>query len=164
MDLTHEDVRKIIGLIDEAKDLDEIEIVYGGFRLHVRRTGNAAVPRAAAEREHPASAAATAGGATLAPPASGTAAQSDPLLADGEIAVRAPMLGTFYRSPSPGEPTFVEVGQRVHADDTVCLIEVMKLFSSIRAGIDGVVTRILADNGALVQFNEVLLVIAASQG
>ena len=50
------------------------------------------------------------------------------VLGAGDVAIRAPMLGTFYRSPSPGEPAFVEVGQRVRADDTVCLIEVMKLF------------------------------------
>ena len=73
------------------------------------------------------------------------------------------MLGTFYRSPAPGEPPFVEIGKRVQADDTVCLIEVMKLFSSIKAGVDGVVTRILVENGAMVEFNQMLIVITASQ-
>ena len=72
------------------------------------------------------------------------------------------MLGTFYRSPSPGEPPFVEPGQRVRADDTVCLIEVMKLFSSIKAGVEGVVKEIVPANGDLVEFNGLLIVIATS--
>jgi acetyl-CoA carboxylase biotin carboxyl carrier protein len=79
---------------------------------------------------------------------------------EGLVAVRAPMLGTFYRAPAPGEKAFVEVGQKVKADDTVCLIEVMKLFNSIKAGVDGQVVQILADNGALVEYNQVLVVIA----
>jgi acetyl-CoA carboxylase biotin carboxyl carrier protein len=73
------------------------------------------------------------------------------------------MLGTFYRSPAPGDPPFVELGKRVQADDTVCLIEVMKLFSSINAGVDGVVTRILVENGAMVEFGQMLIVIATSR-
>ena len=73
------------------------------------------------------------------------------------------MLGTFYRSPAPGDPPFVELGKRVQADDTVCLIEVMKLFSSINAGVDGVVMRILVENGTMVEFGQMLIVIATSR-
>jgi len=72
------------------------------------------------------------------------------------------MLGTFYRAPAPGDPPFVELGKRVRADDTVCLIEVMKLFSSINAGVDGVVMRILVENGTMVEFGQMLIVIATS--
>jgi acetyl-CoA carboxylase biotin carboxyl carrier protein len=69
------------------------------------------------------------------------------------------MLGVFYRAPAPGEKPFVEVGQRVRADDTVCLIEVMKLFNSIRAGVDGEVIEILVENGGLVEFDQALIFI-----
>jgi acetyl-CoA carboxylase biotin carboxyl carrier protein len=69
------------------------------------------------------------------------------------------MLGVFYRAPAPGEKPFVEVGQRVRADDTVCLIEVMKLFNSIRAGVDGEVVEILVENGGLVEFDQALIFI-----
>ena len=72
------------------------------------------------------------------------------------------MLGTFYRSPAPGEPPFVEVGQRVQTDDTLCLIEVMKLFSSINAGVEGVVKQIFPTNGDLVEFNQILIVVATN--
>jgi acetyl-CoA carboxylase biotin carboxyl carrier protein len=73
--------------------------------------------------------------------------------------VRAPMMGSFYRSPAPGEKPFIEVGQSVAAEDTVCLIEVMKLFNSISAGVSGRVAEIRAENGALVEFGQVLIVI-----
>jgi acetyl-CoA carboxylase biotin carboxyl carrier protein len=71
------------------------------------------------------------------------------------------MLGTFYRAPSPGEKPFVEVGQHVKAGDTVCLIEVMKLFNSISAGVDGTVVAIPAQNGVLVEYNQPLVYVMA---
>ena len=155
MELTHEDVKKILEIIDRTEHLDEVELVFGEFRLHVRRGKAAAesslAPSAAAVRppepEKPAS---------LAP------GRIEPALADGEIAIRAPMLGTFYRAPAPGQPPFIEAGQHVKADDTLCLIEVMKLFNSIRAGVDGTVRSILAENGSLVEYNQILFVIAPS--
>lgn len=70
---------------------------------------------------------------------------------EGLVVVSAPMSGTFYRSPAPGEPPFVEVGSRVEAGDVICIIEVMKLFNSIRAGTAGVITEIAVGNeGAVV--------------
>ena len=69
------------------------------------------------------------------------------------------MVGTFYRAPAPGEQPFVEVGQPVEATDTVCLIEVMKLFNSLQAGVDGEVAAILVDNEALVEYDQPLVLI-----
>lgn len=77
----------------------------------------------------------------------------------GLIVVRAPMLGTFYRAPSPGEAPFVEVGDVVERGRTVCLIECMKLFNTIEAGCAGTVERIGADNGAMVEFDQPLIYI-----
>ena len=73
------------------------------------------------------------------------------------------MLGVFYRASAPGEKPFVEVGQRVHADDTVCLIEVMKLFNTIRAGVDGEIVNILVDNGGLVEFDQPIIFLKPSK-
>ena len=70
------------------------------------------------------------------------------------------MVGTFYRAASPGDKPFVEVGQRVKADDNIGVIEVMKLFNTIRAGVDGTVVRIQAENATLVEFNQILVVIS----
>jgi biotin carboxyl carrier protein len=71
--------------------------------------------------------------------------------------VSAPLLGIFYRASAPGEKPFVEIGQKVATDDTICLIEVMKLFNSVKAGVTGTVTRILAENGKMVEHGQVLI-------
>ncbi|MEW6274652.1 MAG: acetyl-CoA carboxylase biotin carboxyl carrier protein [Bacillota bacterium] len=75
------------------------------------------------------------------------------------VVVKSPMVGTFYRAPSPGAKPFVEVGQRVSKEDTVCIIDVMKIMNSIPAGTDGVVTHIFVEDGAPVEFGQPLMVI-----
>jgi acetyl-CoA carboxylase biotin carboxyl carrier protein len=157
MELSHDDVKKILEIIDGAEHLDEVEIVYGGFHLHVQR-GGAAGASEPAKPSLPGMPKSAASPPSTAPPAE----PAVPALGEGEVAIRAPMLGTFYRAPSPGAAPFVEAGQRVRADDTVCLIEVMKLFNSIKAGVDGVVMLILAENGKLVEYNQVLLVVSTA--
>ena len=82
----------------------------------------------------------------------------------GVVAVNAAMLGTFYRAPSPGAKPFVEVGGRVQPDDTVCLLEVMKLFSSLKAGVAGTVEKILAENATLVAAGQALILIRKDAG
>ena len=75
----------------------------------------------------------------------------------GLIAIRAPTLGSFYRASSPGEPPFVEVGDRVSENDTVCLIECMKLFNTIAAGCKGTIVSIAVENANMVEFDEPLM-------
>jgi acetyl-CoA carboxylase biotin carboxyl carrier protein len=77
----------------------------------------------------------------------------------GLTAVRAPSLGTFYRAPRPGAPPYVQVGQRVEPSTEVCLIEVMKLFTSVHAGIFGVVRQVLVEDSELVEFDQVLFLV-----
>jgi acetyl-CoA carboxylase biotin carboxyl carrier protein len=153
IDLTHDDVAKILKIIDEAAHLDEVELEFAGLRLHVRRDASPgeSVRRTAASAPAPVPAPASA----AVPPKKAPVAE--PQAPVGAVAVRAPMLGTFYRAPSPGEKPFVEVGQHVKAGDTVCLIEVMKLFNSIGAGVDGTVVAIPAQNGALVEYDQPLV-------
>ena len=163
MDLTHKDVQDIIKMIDGAEHLNEIELALGGFRLHVVRNpaGNSSAPSL---HSAPLPQQAQAAAAKVMPAAAtGPISTADAVVPEGVVAIRAPMLGVFYRAPSPNEKPFVEVGQRVRADDTVCMIEVMKLFNSIRAGVSGTVTQILVDNGGMVEFNQVLIHIAASK-
>ncbi|NJO22977.1 MAG: acetyl-CoA carboxylase biotin carboxyl carrier protein [Sphingomonadales bacterium] len=165
MDLTHSDVQCILKIIDAAEHLEEIEIVHGGFRLHVVRNGSGKLAHTTSVQQTGSEVRATASApaaseaalANVRPPA--TAPTSVP---EGVVAIRAPMLGVFYRAQAPGEKPFVEVGQRVRADDTVCLIEVMKLFNSVRAGVDGEVVNILADNGGLVEFDQALIFVKPS--
>ena len=78
---------------------------------------------------------------------------------DHWVAVRAPNLGTFYRSPKPGVPPYVTVGQPVAADTEVCLIEVMKLFTSVLAGVEGAVRKVLVEDSELVEYGQPLFLI-----
>ena len=159
MELSHDDVKKILEIIDASENLEEVEVAYGGFLLRVQRNGGADAPASSRPRVQVPPRAAQ---APVAPPPPSKAVRAELVLAPGEVAIRAPMLGTFYRASSPGAPSFVEVGQRVKADDVVCLIEVMKLFNSITASVDGVVTKILADNSKLVEFDQPLIVVSTS--
>lgn len=77
----------------------------------------------------------------------------------GRIVLRAPMVGTFYRRPSPQEPPFVNVGSQIKKGDPLCLIEVMKLYTTIEAPADGVIELIGADDAALVEFDQLLFAI-----
>jgi acetyl-CoA carboxylase biotin carboxyl carrier protein len=78
---------------------------------------------------------------------------------EGLIPIKSPMLGTFYRSSGPGEPPFVDIGSEVNEDSTICIIEVMKLFSTICAGTHGRIERILAEDGKMVEYNQVLFLV-----
>ena len=168
MALTHDDVKSLVSIIDNAEHLEEIEIGWGNFQIHLWRSAGAAraAPASApgpAPARAPVAPSHDGDGASNPPSAPSPASAAQPpaelALADGDVVIRAPMLGTFYRAASPGEPPYAEVGQRVGASDTVCLIEVMKLFNSIRAGVDGTVTRILRENATLVEFDEPIMVI-----
>lgn len=81
---------------------------------------------------------------------------------EGLIPIRSPMLGTFYRAPKPGDPYFVEEGQIVNEETSVCIIEVMKLFSTIHSGLQGRITKICADDGQLVEYNQILFLVEPS--
>lgn len=153
MSLTDQDVKKILELIDQA-GYEEIRLELSDLKIHVRRK-SAVAP--AAEPVQPAP-----------PPqpsqpegkqAAVLVEKKDFTVPKGTIAVRSPMVGTFYRAPSPGAPPFVEIGSRVEPEDAVCLIEVMKLFSSIQAGVAGHVVGILVEDGALVEHGEPLILI-----
>ncbi len=83
---------------------------------------------------------------------------------DGLVPVKAPVLGIFYRSPSPGAPRFVDEGTLVTENDNVCIIEVMKVFNSVAAGVRGVVVKVCAENGQLVEFGQTLFLIRPDRG
>lgn len=151
-DLTQEDVQTILKILDEMGDRD-VHLEIGELKLHVTHGGDgsraAPLPPAAAEAPpRPAG--------DAAPPARSRVVSEVP---PGHVAVRAPTIGTFYRAPSPGARPFVEVGDAVGADDTVCLFEVMKLFSSLKAGAAGVVAAIPVANESLVEQDQPLILI-----
>jgi acetyl-CoA carboxylase biotin carboxyl carrier protein len=160
MALTDDDVREILRIIDES-ELDELRIETPDFRLHVRRSGAPPSPEPAAaplpavpagESDGAAAPEARDPGAEAAPPAAPGPAAS----ANGAATIEAPMLGTFYRAGAPGEEPFVDVGSPVEPDTVVCLIEVMKMMNSVKAGVAGTVVEVCARNAELVEYGEPL--------
>lgn len=153
MSFSHEDVQRLLQLLD-ASQFDELQLEAEGIRLSLRRNG--AGSSFAPPTSSPAPVAlqrpvtATASAAPVQPPAKPS---SDPTL----LEIRAPMLGTFYGAPKPGAEPFVTVEGRVEANTAVAIIEVMKLMNSISAGVAGVVVEVLARDGDLVEFDQVLM-------
>jgi len=165
MDLSYEDVEKILKIID-GSSLEELHLELGDLKLVVRKRaarGDAAEsgPPAAAGRGAPPDAGEVATAREAAGPQGTPAAPPSEIRVPrtAGVEVKAPMVGTFYRAPVPGAPPFVEVGSVVTEDDAVGIIEVMKLMSSIRAGCRGRVVEICAENSAMVEFGQTLMVI-----
>ena len=145
------DLRKLKTLIDLVSEsgVAELEITEGDDRVKiVNRVGAAPV-------------AATAPAVIAAPVvAAAPAAAPAPAVAEDTRTINSPMVGTFYRAPSPGAKPFADVGQKVKAGDTVCIIEAMKLLNEIETEYDGVIKEILVENGQPVEFGQPLFVIA----
>ena len=149
------DLRKLKKLIDLVQEsgIAELEITEGEVKVRIVKGGpvnvSAAPIFAAPQPERPA------GPAAAPAPA---AAPEAPAAPEGHV-VKAPMVGTFYRSPSPDAKAFVEVGQTVKEGDTVCIIEAMKLMNEIEADASGVVKAILVENGQPVEYGQPLLIL-----
>ncbi len=129
MALSDDDVREILRLIDEA-ELRELRIETEGLSLHVVRDGP--------------------------PPAESRPEKAPTVGGDGAATIESPMLGVFYRAPSPGAPPFVDVGTHVEADTIVCLIEVMKMMNSVAAGVAGTIAEIHVENAEAVEYGQPL--------
>lgn len=154
------DLRKLKTLIDlvQASGIAEIEINEEGDHVRIvnRRPAQAA-QAAPAIIEIPQAAPAPAAPAPSAAPAAPSAAPASN--SPSGTQVTSPMVGTFYRAPSPGADPFVEVGTQVKKGDTLCIIEAMKLLNEIEAEVSGTVKEILVDNGSPVEFGQPLFVI-----
>ncbi len=147
------DIRKIKKLIEliEDSDIAEIEIKEGEESVRLSRNSSAAPVAIAAPVPAPAPAAAPAAPAEAAP-------ANEPEQFSGHV-IHSPMVGTFYRSASPGTKAFVEVGQSISTGQTMCIIEAMKILNQIEADASGTVTQILVENGEPVEYNQPLFVI-----
>lgn len=149
------DLRKLKTLIElvEGSGIAELEISEGEERVRITRTV-AASQQLYAPAPQPQVAAAPV--TVQAAPA--VVEPAKPAVADGHV-VKSPMVGTFYRSASPGAKAFVDVGQTVNSGDTLCIIEAMKLLNEIESDQSGVVKAILVENGQPVEFGQPLFVI-----
>ncbi len=143
-----ERIRELVRIVQES-GVAEIAVEEAGMRVSVRR------------REEP-----EAGAAPPPTPSSSTEFDITPVepATDGLVRVEAPMVGTFYRAPSPGAPPFVEEGAAVASGQTLCILEAMKLMNEIKTDIDGVVSRVHVANGDSVEFGQLLFELEPALG
>ena len=169
MDLNEDDVIQIIKYLDESS-FNELRLQIGGLRIVVNRSSSLSPLPGIDQAEtptYPAHSPTTTplqpeeeprwASVSSVPEAQATA--EDPTEQGQRVTIASPMLGTFYRAPAPGEPPFVEVGTTVDEDTTVCIIEVMKLFSTIKAERRGRITRVSVEDGELVEYGQVLFLL-----
>lgn len=160
MELSEEDVLHILKLIDESKfdyfqlEVGELKItVSKGEPIPINSTSQpsaATPPPQAFPTPKPAAAPAVAPAAVVPKPVA---------VPEGMLTISAPLLGTFYVAPEPGAPPFVQVGQQITEDTTVGLIEVMKVFNSVRATVKGTIVELVVQNGQFVEFGQVLFIV-----
>jgi acetyl-CoA carboxylase biotin carboxyl carrier protein len=159
MELSEDDVLHILKLIDES-NFDYFQLEVGELKITVSKGDPIPIAGAPAQ-----STTVTAAPPAAKPaPAATTAAPKAPTpkpaaIPEGMVPITAPLLGTFYVAPEPGAPPFVKVGQQITEDTTVGLIEVMKVFNSVRATVKGTVIEVVAQNGQFVEFAQTLFIV-----
>jgi acetyl-CoA carboxylase biotin carboxyl carrier protein len=149
-------VKKLIELLEES-NIAEIEIKEGEEAVRISRNGSGAVVM---PQQFYAPAPAGPAPAAPAAPAAETAGKESGAPAYKGEAVKSPMVGTFYRSPSPSTPPFIEIGKQVKANDVICIVEAMKMMNQIEAGKSGTIEAILVEDGQPVEYDQPLVIIS----
>lgn len=159
MQFDHQQLRELLALIGES-DIQELRLEAEDFRLEVRRN----LPSAVTATPAPVLVPAAVPVATATPVSTSPSVPPPPAAAvRGDlVSITAPMVATFYRSPAPGEPPFVSVGDRVSSGQPVCILEAMKLMNELETETAGEVVEILVENGTPVEFGQVLMRIRPS--
>ncbi len=172
MSLTDDDVITIMKYLDESK-FEELHLSVGDFKLILKKSSDQPLEK---HSEILSSLSTTVGEnasivSTPSSESSGRISAAQKTEAGvqtkfertGINQIKAPIMGTFYRASKPGAKPFVEVGQKIKEDDTVCIIEVMKLFNTVKAGLNGRIVEILAEDVELVEFNQPLFLVDVTQ-
>jgi acetyl-CoA carboxylase biotin carboxyl carrier protein len=161
MELSEDDVLHILKLIDESK-FDYFQLEVGELKITVSK--GEPIPVNSAPQSAPATAPAqrAPAAAPVQQPRTPAVEPQKAAIPEGLVPVTAPLLGTFYVAPEPGAPPFVTIGSTVTEDTTVGLIEVMKVFNSVRAGTKGVITEVVAQNGQFIEYGQTLFLVKPS--
>ncbi len=147
------EIRKLVRLVEGA-NISSLEIEEGELQIRIRKESRGVAVPQVVESVFAAPASLSAGPAAPAQPVVAAAA---PAVVDSTLEdVKSPMVGNFYRSPSPDAKPFVEVGDSIKAGQTLCIIEAMKIMNEIEAEISGTIAEILVDNSSPVQFDQIL--------
>ena len=154
------DLRKLKTLIDlvSESNVSELEITEPEGKIRIVKASVAAAPAQSQPQPQPVAAQQPSGPQVVQASASAAVAEAaaEP---PAVIAVKSPMVGTFYRSAAPGAKAFVEVGDLIKVGDTVCIIEAMKILNEIESEVSGTVSRVLCENGQAVEYGQALFVV-----
>lgn len=153
-----EEIATLVELF-EASQWNELHVELNGMHLFLSTDPNARLASTPAPQQQTVAAPRPAAAPPIQPVPAATPVKTPPstgVVQDGWVAIKAPNLGTFYRAPKPGAAPFVEIGQTVTADSEICLLEVMKLFTAVRAGTAGIVRQICVADADMVEFDQVL--------
>ncbi|MGC6367786.1 MAG: acetyl-CoA carboxylase biotin carboxyl carrier protein [Candidatus Marinamargulisbacteria bacterium] len=150
-------IKKLVSLV-ETSDISSLSVEEDNLKVEIKREGPAQIIQSSVPAQ-------TIQAAPAAPPApvasESPAAPATPTADDtaGLIEIKSPMVGTFYSSPNPESPAFVEVGKTIKKGDVVCIIEAMKLFNEIEAEIEGTIEKVCLENSAPVEFGQTLFLV-----
>lgn len=152
------EIRRLVELVDKS-DIGELEVSRLWSRVKIRKrsaeaSAEVVAPRVMAAPAPSAPAPAPSPASAPDPEPAGSAAEASSLLE-----IRSPMVGTFYRSPSPDDPSFTDVGKPVKKGQVVCIVEAMKLMNEIESEVDGVIVKILVENAQPVQYDQPLFLV-----
>lgn len=140
------DIEKLI-LLMKQHELSDLQVKEGEFEFSARRGG--------AQPMYSAPAVQAATPAQIAAAASAAAVPAVPVAPEKNLKdIPSPIVGTFYRAPSPDQPPFKEVGDRVTSEDVICIVEAMKVMNEIKAGVNGVIRKVLVDNSSPVEYGQ----------
>jgi acetyl-CoA carboxylase biotin carboxyl carrier protein len=156
---TSEEIVAILKLIDNSS-YEEVRLEIGELKLHVRRAAAKQTPEPAAVGHTSRGRGAPSGSASAAPAAQPSGLPAGQAEQVPGTPVAAPMVGTFYRAPSPAASPFVELGDTVGVDTVVCIVEAMKVMNTVKAGAAGTIVEIAVENGALVEYGQRLFTVA----
>ena len=159
MPLTAQDVAEITRLLEES-EFDELHIEHEGLKLTLRRSASRQSPAPTTGHTASNNTSATMQSPHVAARARAEPRDAQPVDDPSRVSITSPLVGIFYRAPKPGAPAFVELGSPVEEDTIVGIIEVMKLMNTVRAEARGTVVEILVQDGATVEYGQVLLRIA----
>lgn len=152
-------IQELIKFVSKS-GVSEVAIEQKDFKITIKATDGKSKVQEVIQVAMPAAAPVAIAAAAPAPAAAPAAPAAPAAEAKGNlIEVRSPMIGTFYRSPAPDKPAFIEVGQTIKAGDTVCVIEAMKLFNEIEAEVSGTIVKVLVNDSTPVEYDQPLFLV-----
>lgn len=161
MAMKAKEIQDLIDFISKS-GLDEVNIETEEFKIKVKKNSEVKTQMVQAAAPAPQPAASPAPAPTSTPPAQEKPKDTGSSEEGNYLTIKSPMIGTFYRTPNPESPNFVNVGDSVKAGDTVCIVEAMKLFNEIESDISGKIVKILVDNASPVEYDQPLFLVDPS--